>query len=254
MADCGSRAKAKKMKHPVAGCEQAISISYPEDPEQDYEVEDILDHDEPVPGQMLFRIKWKGYDESWNSWEPVNLLDNCPDKLREYKLKKGLPLTSSDATVKLTPVQAAAVGREPEPETADRTAKKKKIETRGRKKKGATVTARKTAVKRKLQMELPPATKTHTTVSQDRSVSSSQTSGSRVSSSSSCTKAEILEIMDDGTGRFMVSFQMPGRSQPALMWYQEMKDRYPNVVIDYFESHLKFEKSGGRNYVLIPPQ
>lgn len=247
MADCGSRAKAKKLRQAIE--EHAIHISYPEDPEQDYEVEEILSHDEPIPGQLMFRIKWKGYDESWNSWEPVNLLDNCPDKLREYKLRVGLPLTSADATIKLTPVKSQP------PVTSDK--KGSRIETRGRKKK-------QNGAKRKLLDDLPPAPpakRTHISVTPDprpastsRSLVRSSTSGGVAAVTASVPKAEVLEVMNDGTGKFMVSIQLPGRTQPALMWYQEIKERYPCLVIDFFERHLKFRKSGGQNFVLVPPE
>lgn len=56
----------------------------------DYEIVAIIDHDEPEPGELVFRIKWRGYDERYNSWEPLRMLDNCGEMLRAYRDEKGL--------------------------------------------------------------------------------------------------------------------------------------------------------------------
>lgn len=260
MADCGSRAKARRMKltndHPV-------SLSYGEDnAEQDYEVEEILAHDEPIPGQLMFRIKWKGYDESWNSWEPLALLDNCPDKLREYKIKSGLPLTPADATVRLSPVKVgpadAAIGSGAA--TAAVTALSNSYGSKKSSGKKKQTTARKTSVKRKMEVGLPPppsplksspvAKRTHISVAEVSSTSPIRTSSSGRKSG----KPEILEVIDDGSGRYIVSISLPGKQTPALMWYQEMKERYPATIIDYFEKHLRFKKTGTQNFILLPAQ
>lgn len=54
--------------------------------DRDYEVEMILES-QIRDGQTWYFIKWQGFDETWNSWEPENFLD-CPDLLEEFKKRK----------------------------------------------------------------------------------------------------------------------------------------------------------------------
>lgn len=52
----------------------------------EYEVEAILDS-KSVKGKTKYLIRWKGWDESDDTWEPEDTL-NCPDLIRAFK-KKG---------------------------------------------------------------------------------------------------------------------------------------------------------------------
>ncbi|CAI2176388.1 1009_t:CDS:10 [Funneliformis geosporum] len=49
----------------------------------EYEVEAIEKH-KCVDGKYFYYVKWKGYDE--RTWEPTSNLNNCSEKLQEYKL------------------------------------------------------------------------------------------------------------------------------------------------------------------------
>jgi len=73
------------------------------DDEFEYEVESILDHEDKVLRRKRNRqktpvyvrrylVKWKGYDESYNTWEPESNCAGCPDKVEEYftRLKQGV--------------------------------------------------------------------------------------------------------------------------------------------------------------------
>merc|ERR1712137_682680 len=37
-----------------------------------------------VNGTQLFLVKWKNYDESENTWEPINNLSHCNDVINDY--------------------------------------------------------------------------------------------------------------------------------------------------------------------------
>lgn len=54
--------------------------------DRDYEVETIL-KSQDRSGRLWYYIKWKGFDDSWNSWEPEDLM-NCPDKVKEFNKRK----------------------------------------------------------------------------------------------------------------------------------------------------------------------
>lgn len=50
--------------------------------ENEFEAENILD-DEFRKGKQYFLVKWKGYNDSENSWESKSNL-NCPKILKQY--------------------------------------------------------------------------------------------------------------------------------------------------------------------------
>ena len=52
-----------------------------------YEVERIVDSRPDGSGGTEYNVKWKGWDESDNTWEPEENLE-CPKKLREFKERK----------------------------------------------------------------------------------------------------------------------------------------------------------------------
>lgn len=51
----------------------------------DYEVEDILAHDYRGPHKVLhYLINWTGYPMEFNTWEPEDLVVDCPVILKQY--------------------------------------------------------------------------------------------------------------------------------------------------------------------------
>ena len=61
--------------------------------EEEFTVEKICDH-QIRKNKTFYLIKWKGYNDSENSWEPEENL-NCPSILNEYKAEHIL-YSSSD--------------------------------------------------------------------------------------------------------------------------------------------------------------
>jgi transposase InsO family protein len=56
----------------------------------EYEVEKILEH-RMRKGQKEYFVKWKGWPESYNGWEPEEHLEGAPDVLREYHASAAEP-------------------------------------------------------------------------------------------------------------------------------------------------------------------
>ena len=56
--------------------------------EENYEVEDIVNH-RHKKGKVEYLIRWKGYTEKDDTWEPEENLD-CPDKITAYNKKVNL--------------------------------------------------------------------------------------------------------------------------------------------------------------------
>ena len=53
------------------------------DPEQEYEVERIIGK-RHKHGKTEWLVKWKGYGDTENTWEPDENLTNCEELIRQY--------------------------------------------------------------------------------------------------------------------------------------------------------------------------
>ncbi|CAK1585450.1 unnamed protein product [Parnassius mnemosyne] len=54
---------------------------------EEFIIEKIIDF-KFEDGSEYFYIKWKGWPESENTWEPIDHLDNCPDILKNFLMNK----------------------------------------------------------------------------------------------------------------------------------------------------------------------
>lgn len=56
--------------------------------EENFEVEKVIDYKwSKQKHERLYLVKWKGFDESANSWEPFECLD-CPEKIKDFNARR----------------------------------------------------------------------------------------------------------------------------------------------------------------------
>ena len=70
--------------------------------DNEYEVKKILKQ-KRVNGQLFYLVKWKGYDTSENTWEPIANLKSCHQIMQDYQQtsqghfkRKGNSISESD--------------------------------------------------------------------------------------------------------------------------------------------------------------
>merc|ERR1711990_509859 len=89
--------------HPIFESDFDCLTEFSMSDEENYEVEDIVNH-RHKKGKVEYLIRWKGYTDKDDTWEPEENLD-CPDKITAYNKK-------AQVAAKVVPVDKSKRKRE----------------------------------------------------------------------------------------------------------------------------------------------
>jgi len=67
-------------------------------PEGQYEVEEIRDYMKDSAGELYY-VKWKGWEEEHNTWEPPSSLMNCQEALMNFFVKREAEIEENAAAL-----------------------------------------------------------------------------------------------------------------------------------------------------------
>merc|ERR1711963_1354368 len=77
--------------------------------EAEYEVENVVSKRETDEGKVEYLVKWKGYDASDNTWEPIENLESSQELIDEFEGRTenaAVEEEEKDATEKMEKVDA----------------------------------------------------------------------------------------------------------------------------------------------------
>ncbi|XP_016967526.1 heterochromatin protein 1 [Drosophila biarmipes] len=181
--------------------------------EEEYAVEKIIDR-RVRKGKVEYYLKWKGYAETENTWEPESNLD-CQDLIQQYELSR-------------KDEEKAAASKKDRPSSS---AKAK--ETTGR-----VSTSASSVNKRKSEEPTAPAgnkSKRTTDADQDSSIPVTGSTGFDRG-----LEAEKILGASDNNGRLTFLIQFKGVDQAEMVPSSVANLKIPQMVIHFYEERLSW--------------
>jgi len=203
----------KKEKHLVSSDDEPDSVvnsseagTKDEPEEEEYVVEKILDK-RKSNGRIEYLLKWKGYGDDDNTWEPKDNLD-CPELIDEFEKnyaakKKGLG-TSGGGT----------------PASVPTSAKKKKVVERD---------------------DSPPPVATKKSKKED----SAHSAAALKSGFDRGLEAQKIIGATDSSGELMFLMKWKGTDEAELIPARHANVKCPQIVIKFYEERLTWHSPNG---------
>ncbi|KAF7284165.1 chromobox protein homolog 1-like [Rhynchophorus ferrugineus] len=245
--------------------------------EEEYSVEKIIDR-RVVKGKVEYFLKWKGYSDEDNTWEPEENLD-CPDLIAEFeknrkaeqaksssKEKKRSRKDSNDSDESTSNEKSDKKKRRtksPSPESDDgqKSEKKTKSDSDDEKKKNDSGDEEKAKIKKRKSESKPQSKKDDeknkksskeeeekdndeevTSKDKKKRKSESKEKSSKGSSKKSGfdrgLEAEKIIGASDSTGQLMFLMKWKGTDETDLVAAKEANVKCPQVVIQFYEERI----------------
>lgn len=218
-----------------------------------YEVEKILRKRIHEDGFTEYRIKWKGYDRNWNSWEPQHML-NCELLIDEFENKEAkktrrkktsssedsnelssLSIRENSAIVDVTENDCGQIPASTSKEAAD---------------KPSDIQEAKDVIEDQNPANPSPITKTKVNGNYIVNKMMNEKCGAEDENpKSKKVKSKVkISYLAQGvsTGTTYVYFEQEGVEGSRMLPYQAVKELYPLALVDYFEPFLVFTAGSER--------
>jgi len=225
--------------------------------EEEYEIEKILEGKLGVfgSGRMGYLVKWKGYDDSHNSWVDENDAGNAEGLIKEYwdKLKKDKkgPRKSAGTAPKSSASKArkSSTIRDESSEVEEVRPKK-----RGRPPKGSKAVSDEPEMERNdddeksaREKKKPRRSAPSNPEPMDEDGSSEETFRSMKTWMSSATWEHIVDTIDTVErtvdGRLLVYFTLKHNKGRAREETKICKEKMPRKLLDFYEGNLRWRTS-----------
>ncbi|XP_037712400.1 heterochromatin protein 1 [Drosophila subpulchrella] len=181
--------------------------------EEEYAVEKIIDR-RVRKGKVEYYLKWKGYAETENTWEPESNLD-CQDLIQQYELSR-------------KDEEKAAASKKDRPSSS----------AKAKENTGRVSTSASSANKRKSEEPAAPAgNKSKRTTDADQDSNASVTGATGFDRG---LEAEKILGASDNNGRLTFLIQFKGVDQAEMVPSSVANLKIPQMVIHFYEERLSW--------------
>lgn len=187
-----------------------------------FQVEAIVDK-RVVNGIVEYFLKWKGYDDAANTWEPEANLD-CPELIAEFENSQKSSATEKEKKEK----DATVVVEEKEKDEEKREEKRPKL------------SKRKSDREKTVEKAKEP-----TATNQKAEEADAGDNGQSTEPIGFARGLEAEEILGatEQNGHILFLLKWKGHSDPELVYATEANIRIPQLVIKFYESKLTWHES-----------
>lgn len=213
--------------------------------EEEYSVEKILDKRTKPNGKVEYYLKWKGYNDEDNTWEPEENLD-CEELIRafeeSYKKKQDKEKEKSRKTKE--PVEIKSISRVKDP--SERASRNKESERSSRKRtvsvaSGASSDAGPSKERKKaISQKAEKVATVHNSDDEDDTMSEKDKETNVIPLSHPRPNREPEKIIGatDSSGQLMFLLKWKGIEEADLIAAKQANVLCPQIVIKFYEERL----------------
>jgi len=190
--------------------------------EEEYVVEKIVDRRVMKGGKIEYFLKWKGYDDSQNTWEPKDNLD-CPELIRDFEAKR----------------KAKEEAKQKESKAGPKSSKRKNDDAESSVK--ADSSDDDAPVQKRKPPGIKPSKNNATKSNKENRDSDDEIEEGKTGFDMGYIPEKIIGATDqDGQLLFLV--QWKGKNKAQLVASKIARKHCPDLVIDFYEARLTWQQ------------